>query len=44
MTMLIPGNTIVPSRKEKEFTTYYDNQVAVVIRVYERESESTLAI
>ncbi|CAL4938756.1 unnamed protein product [Urochloa decumbens] len=38
MTVLIPRNTAIPTRKEEVFSTYHDNQVAVIIQVYEGES------
>ncbi|GJN31050.1 hypothetical protein PR202_gb19404 [Eleusine coracana subsp. coracana] len=38
MNVLIPRNTPVPTRKERVFTTYYDNETAVTIQVYEGES------
>ncbi|GJN08287.1 hypothetical protein PR202_ga26193 [Eleusine coracana subsp. coracana] len=38
MNVLIPRNTPVPTRKERVFTTYYDNETAVIIQVYEGES------
>ncbi|CAN6295590.1 unnamed protein product [Urochloa humidicola] len=40
MTVLIPRNTAIPTRREEVFSTYHDNQVAVVIQVYEGESAS----
>jgi L1 cell adhesion molecule like protein len=40
MSVLIPRNTAIPTRKEKVFTTYYDNQTRVRIQVYEGESAS----
>ncbi|CAN6289867.1 unnamed protein product [Urochloa humidicola] len=40
MTVLIPRNTAVPIAKMETFTTYYDNQDAVVIQVYEGEGAS----
>ncbi|TVU47541.1 hypothetical protein EJB05_07146 [Eragrostis curvula] len=41
MSVLIPRNTAIPTRKEKVFTTLSDNQLGVPIRVYEGESAWT---
>ncbi|GJN08281.1 hypothetical protein PR202_ga26187 [Eleusine coracana subsp. coracana] len=41
MSVLIPRNTAIPTRKEKGFTTLYDNQSSVDIKVYEGESAWT---
>ncbi|HDP74060.1 MAG TPA: molecular chaperone DnaK [Candidatus Woesearchaeota archaeon] len=37
MTVLIPKNTTIPTRKSKIFTTAGDNQTAVTIRVFQGE-------
>ncbi|TVU47542.1 hypothetical protein EJB05_07147 [Eragrostis curvula] len=41
MSVVIPRNTAIPTKKTKNFTTLYDNQVSVSFPVYEGESAST---
>ncbi|TVU47545.1 hypothetical protein EJB05_07150 [Eragrostis curvula] len=41
MSVVIPRNTTIPTKKTKNFTTIYDNQLVVNFPVYEGESEWT---
>ncbi|TKY71901.1 Heat shock 70 kDa protein [Spatholobus suberectus] len=41
MSVLIPKNTMIPTKKESVFTTFSDNQRSVLIKVYEGEQAKT---
>ncbi|XP_031485587.1 heat shock cognate 70 kDa protein-like [Nymphaea colorata] len=41
MFVIVPRNTPIPTKKEKAFTTYHDNQTTVSIKVYEGERPAT---
>ncbi|KAK7306455.1 hypothetical protein VNO77_44396 [Canavalia gladiata] len=41
MSVLIPKNTMIPTRKESVFSTFSDDQTSVLIKVYEGERAKT---
>ncbi|KAH6802382.1 heat shock cognate protein 70-1 [Perilla frutescens var. frutescens] len=42
MNVLIPRNTSIPTKMEKDFTTFYDNQTCILIKVYEGERSRSI--
>ena len=41
MSVVIPRNTTIPTKNERNYTTTYDNQTSALISVYEGERERT---
>jgi L1 cell adhesion molecule like protein len=41
MSVLIPRNSTIPTKKNEMFTTYDDNQTSVLVKVYEGERQMT---
>ncbi|CAN6301368.1 unnamed protein product [Urochloa humidicola] len=41
MSVVIPRNTAIPTKRMRTFTTLYDNQIGVTFKVYEGECTST---